>query len=227
MKKGYAQPAKKNGKTTLELVSCGKPFPGHELRIADDHGRALPDRVVGNVLLRGPSVTSGYFQAPEESAEVFKDGWLWTGDLGYMAGGELYVCGRAKDLVIVHGKNYYPHDIERIASEVHGVRMDQCVAFARSGPEGEECVVVCEAQGSDSDIDAIDRGIKQRVRSELGVPVTEVVLIKRNAMPKTSSGKVRRRETKQRLEAGTLDLAAAEQRRRTVPPPRASTPAMV
>jgi fatty-acyl-CoA synthase len=227
MKKGYAQPWRLNGATALELVSCGRPFPGHELRIADDHGRALPERVVGHVLLRGPSVTGGYFEAPEETAEVFKDGWLWTGDLGYLAGGELYVCGRAKDLIIVHGKNYYPHDVERIASEVHGVRMDQCVAFARSGPDGEECVVVCEAQGSESDIEAIDRGIKQRVRAELGVPVAEVVLIKRNAMPKTSSGKVRRRETKQRLEAGTLELATAEQRRRTVPSARRSSPAVV
>jgi fatty-acyl-CoA synthase len=227
MKRGEARPAY-NGTPSLEVVSCGRPFPGHELRIVDDEGNELGERAVGHVLLRGPSVTGGYFGDAEASAEVFKDGWLDTGDLGYLAAGELHVCGRAKDLIIVNGKNYYPQDIERIASEVHGIRQDQCVAFARAGADGsEECVLVAEATKLSDDPGSISSAIKKRVRSELGVSVAEVVLIKRNTMPKTSSGKVRRRETKSRLECSRLELVApAPMRRREIPPARPSAPAM-
>ena len=229
MKTGQAKAA--NGHGALEMVSCGKAFPGHELKIVDDAGNALGDRHVGNVLLRGPSVTQGYFGQPEETAEVYVDGWLRTGDLGYLDDGNLFVCGRAKDLIIINGKNYYPQDIERLASEVNGVRQDQCVAFSRLDADGaEECVVVCEAQRSKTDPELLASGVKQKVRTELGITVAEVVVIKRNSMPKTSSGKVRRRETKSRLLAGTLELWTPSKdgptARRPIPAPRASAPAL-
>jgi fatty-acyl-CoA synthase len=227
LKAGTARPGR--GDNTLQVVSCGKPFPGHEIVVIDDEGNRLPERAVGHVLLSGPSVTSGYFEQPEATAEVFKDGWLHTGDLGYLADGELYVCGRAKDLIIINGKNYYPQDVERIASQVHGLRQDQCVAFSRIGAGGEEeCVVVAEALRGKNDVDAITSAIRQRVRTELGIPIAEVVLIKRNSMPKTSSGKVRRRETKVRLEDGTLELLGASDlaSRRPPPPARQSAPAL-
>lgn len=226
MKRGQAMPVH-NGAPSLSLVSCGRPFPGHELAIVDDEGGRLPERRVGHVLLRGPSVTAGYFSDEAASAEAFRDGWLCTGDLGYLAGGELYLCGRAKDLIIVNGKNYYPQDIERIASEVHGIRQDQCVAFARPGKDGsEECVIVAEAIKGDNDIEVISSAMKARVRHELGISVAEVVLIKRNTMPKTSSGKVRRRDARARLESATLELLEHKPRRRSVPAPRPSAPAM-
>lgn len=224
MKSGQAKPA--NGHGSMEVVSCGKPFPKHELRIVDDAGSELPERSVGNVLLRGPSVTAGYFDQPEATEETFRDGWLHTGDIGYLAKGELYVCGRAKDLIILNGKNYYPQDIERIASDTHGVRPDQVIAFARTGEGSEECVVVCEAHRSAFDHDVVASTIKQKVRTELGIPVAEVVFIKRNSMPKTSSGKVRRRETKDRLEAGTLELLEVRTITPRPPEARASAPAM-
>jgi fatty-acyl-CoA synthase len=211
-----------DGGETLEVVSCGRAFPGHGIAIRDKAGKHLPDRVVGEIWLRGSSVTSGYFGQPEATAEVFHDGWLRTGDLGYLVDGELFVCGRAKDLIIVHGKNYYPQDVERVVSAVQGMRPDQCVAFARAGAEGEECVVVAESQGG-VDQREVTSAVKQRVRSELGIAVAEVVLIKRNTLPKTSSGKVRRRDTRARLEAGTLELLAP--RTPAVPAARASTPA--
>lgn len=205
-----------NGHGAVSLVSCGKPFPGHRLRIADDAGNPLPEGRVGHILLEGPSVTAGYFQQPEETAEVFKNGWLHTGDLGFLKNGELFVCGRAKDLIIINGKNYYPQDIERIAADAYGVRDDQCVAFAVKGQNGsEECVIIGEKRKGQTDEAEVRRLVIQKVRSELGVPVADVVLIKRNSIPKTSSGKVRRRETKDRYERGGLE-------RMTIPPPRAS-----
>ncbi|HZO14397.1 MAG TPA: fatty acyl-AMP ligase [Polyangiaceae bacterium] len=237
MKCGRATPVY-NGHASLELVSVGRPFRGHELSIVDEDGKELPERVVGHVLLRGPSVTRGYFDQPEDSAEVFHDGWLRTGDLGYLADGELYICGRAKDLIIINGKNYYPQDIERIASEVHGIRQDQCVAISRPGKDGtEECVLIAESvsvsrvgpQGAlpgDNDADTITSAIKNRVRRELGITVGEVVLIKRNSMPKTSSGKVRRSEAAARLESATLELFERPPRRRSIPAPRPSAPAL-
>jgi fatty-acyl-CoA synthase len=224
MKEGKARGA--NGHGAMEVVSCGRPFPKHELRIVDDAGNEVPERTVGHVLLRGPSVTSGYFGQPEATAETFKNGWLHTGDLGYLAGGELYVCGRAKDLIILNGKNYYPQDIERVASDTHGVRPDQVIAFAREGEGSEECVIVAEAKRASFDADLVESTIKQKVRTELGIPVAEVVFIKRNSMPKTSSGKVRRRETKQRLEAGTLELLDVIRSTPRPPQARPSAPAM-
>ena len=224
MKDGKAKAA--NGHGAMEVVSCGKPFPNHQLKIVDDAGTELPERSVGNVLLRGPSVTAGYFRQPEATAETFKDGWLHTGDIGYLANGELYVCGRAKDLIILNGKNYYPQDIERIASSTHGVRPDQVIALARTAEGSEECVVVAEARRNAFDPDLIGRTIKQKVRSELGIPVAEVVFIKRNSMPKTSSGKVRRRETALRLDANTLDLLEVAAPAPRIPQARASAPAM-
>ena len=220
METGKATPA--GAGESVELVCCGKSFPGHEIAVRGDDGRALADRMVGEVWLRGPSLTQGYFGHPEATAECFQDGWLRTGDLGYLVLGRLYVCGRAKDLIIVHGKNYYPQDIERVVSNVHGIRPDQCVAFARPGADGEECVVVAESLGG-VDLREVQSAVKQKVRAELGVAVAEVVLIKKSTLPKTSSGKVRRRDTKARLEDGILELCVAK--KAAAPAPRASSPA--
>src|SRR5262249_19285642 len=108
---------------TAENVSCGKPFPGHEIGIFDDDGRRLGEREVGEIRFRGPSVAGGYFRNPEATRQTFgADGWLRTGDLGYVAGGDLYISGRSKDLIIVHGRNYYPQGIEWQVEEVPGIR---------------------------------------------------------------------------------------------------------
>ena len=126
------------------------------------------DRQVGQVIVSGPSMTHGYFDEPEETKVSFVDGWLHTGDLGYLANGELFICGRAKDLIIINGRNYYPQDIERVASEAHNVRPDQCIAFGREGAAGEECVVVIEGLGPARDVLKSSREIIKRVRTELG-----------------------------------------------------------
>jgi fatty-acyl-CoA synthase len=201
MKQGRAEQA--SGGASMELVCCGKAFPGHEIKIMSD-GDVLGHRQVGEVWLRGPSVTAGYFGNPEATAESFVDGWLKTGDLGYTTPDGLYLCGRAKDLIILNGKNYYPQDIEAVVSRVDGIRDGQCVAFSRLSPDGAEiAVVVAEARKRSQ---ALCDAIVQAVRSELGLALGEVHLIKRSTLPKTSSGKVRRREAKARLENGGLEL---------------------
>jgi len=206
MKEGRAAAAVED-EPSLELVSCGRPFPGHELTIVGPDGAPLGERRVGEIWLRGPSVTSGYFGDEEATAETFGGGFLRTGDLGYQADGNTYICGRAKDLIILNGKNHYPQDIERVASTVEGIRDGQCVAFSRLDDAGaEQAVLVCESRRTGDAKQALTDAVVQAVRAELGVQLAEVVMIKRGTLPKTSSGKVRRRETKQRLERGQLEL---------------------
>jgi fatty-acyl-CoA synthase len=205
MRRGKATPARDDA-AAMELVSCGRPFPGHEIAImSPDHG-ALGEREVGEIWVRGPSVASGYYLNAEATEETFGGGWLHTGDLGYRANGELFICGRAKDLIILNGKNYYPQDVERIVSRIDGVRDGQCVAFSRlDGTGAEVAVVVAESRKNTA---GMADAIIAAVRAELGLSITEVHFIKRSTLPKTSSGKVRRRECRRRLEAAELELVS-------------------
>ena len=140
LRRGLAEPS--DGTTaedTLEIVSCGVPFPDHEVRIMDEQGQALPERCVGEVVARGPSVCPGYFENPEATSASFPgDGFLHTGDLGYLAGGKLHICGRSKDLIIIRGANFHPQDIEWALAEIDGVRRGNVVAFSApiSGKSG-------------------------------------------------------------------------------------------
>jgi fatty-acyl-CoA synthase len=198
MKRGKAERG-----ASMELVCCGKAFPGHEIRVMGPDG-PLGDRQIGEIWLRGPSVTAGYYGNAGATAETFGGGWLRTGDLGYTTSDGLYLCGRAKDLIILNGKNYYPQDIEQVVSRVDGIRDGQCVAFSRLDAAGAEvAVVVAEARKASR---ALCDAIVHAVRSELGLTLAEVHLIKRTTLPKTSSGKVRRREAKARLEDGELEI---------------------
>ena len=131
-----------NGTSRIELVSCGRPFPGHEVRIADPKGRTLPDRHVGQILLKGPSVFRGYLGREALSRETLAGGWLHSGDLGYLAGGELYVCGRVKDTIIVNGRNYYPQDLEQAAADGGDVRKGRVIAFGTQAGTGRDRIVV-------------------------------------------------------------------------------------
>jgi fatty-acyl-CoA synthase len=201
MKHGKADAPK--GGPSMELVCCGQAFPDHEVKIMSAAG-PLGHRQVGEIWLRGPSVTAGYFGNAEATEETFCGGWLKTGDLGYTTPDGLYICGRAKDLIILNGKNYYPQDIEAVVSRVDGIRDGQCVAFSKLDATGAEiAVVVAEARRASREL--CDK-IVQAVRSELGLTIGEVHFIRRTTLPKTSSGKVRRRDAKARLERGELEL---------------------
>lgn len=143
---GRAEPAKED-EPFQEFVSCGQTFCDHEVEIVNAVGHVLQEREVGEIRVCGPSVTVGYYGNEEATANVFRDGWLYTGDLGYHVDGHLFICGRLKDLIILHGKNYYPQDIERVASKMDGIRDGQCVAFSRLGAHGaEEAILVAESK---------------------------------------------------------------------------------
>jgi fatty-acyl-CoA synthase len=189
---GSAKPA--NGGSAADIVCCGRPFSGHEVRIVDDERQPLPDRRVGHIVVRGPSICAGYYGNAEATRETFRDGWLYTGDLGYLVGGELYVCGRIKDVIIIRGRNYYPQDIEWCVGQIEGARRDNVVAFGALADDEERLVVVAEAPRSQ--VERLHQEIPQRVLEEIGLSVWKVELVGPGTLPKTSSGKPQRRKTR-------------------------------
>ncbi|HTY64214.1 MAG TPA: fatty acyl-AMP ligase [Acidobacteriota bacterium] len=189
-------------KNRFELVSCGRTIPDHEVRIMNDRGEILPDGRVGEIVFRGPSVTPGYFRNPEASRQLLQGGWLHTGDLGFILDGDLYISGRQKDLVIINGRNYPPQAIEWIVEEIAGIRKGSVVAFSVNGDSTEKLVIIAETTMTDSA--GLTLAISEQVRSALGLSVYRVVLVGRGSIPKTSSGKLQRRQTKALFEGGQL-----------------------
>jgi fatty-acyl-CoA synthase len=191
-----------NGAKATPFVSCGRAFPHHELAILADDGRRLPERSVGEVVTRGPSIAREYWKDPEGSVRTFRDGWLHTGDLGYLAEGELFITGRKKDLIIIKGRNYDPQRIEWLVDDVAQVRKGSAVAFSRPGVESEELVVVAESRAQAQD--EVKLAISQRINEQLQLVPAEVMLVGPGALPKTSSGKLQRQKTRSQYLAGTL-----------------------
>jgi fatty-acyl-CoA synthase len=194
-----------NGAGFLEVVDCGRTFPGHEVSVQDDDGRILPDRHVGELCFRGPSVAAGYWESPEATRAAFRGGWLHTGDLGYLAGGHVFISGRIKDILIVNGRNYYPQRIEWLVDEIPGVRKGSAVVFTRPGSASEEIVVAVETRGADPL--ALKAEIVSRVSEEFQLAVSDVALVAPGALPKTSSGKLQRRKTREQYLNGTIGRA--------------------
>jgi fatty-acyl-CoA synthase len=146
----------------------------------------------------------GYFEQPDATAAALHDGWLLTGDLGYIADGDLYVCGRTKDLIIRQGRKYYPPDLESSVADLHGVALSGVVVFAVSRlEEADEVVAVLETRASGRSLE-IEEAVRRRIRETAGLDIDRVVLTPPGTIPRTTSGKVRRSETRARLEAGTL-----------------------
>lgn len=187
----------------LEHVSCGFTFPDHGLVIMDEDGRELPERTVGEIVFRGPSLAGGYFENSEATASAFRSDGLRTGDLGYIADGEIFVTGRKKDLIILNGRNYDPQSIEWVAAEVEGVRRGNVVAFSRAGTSTEELVVVAEVSDG-ADIEAVTTEVRRRLREELSLNPADVRLCPPGTLPKTTSGKLQRARASQQYVAGTL-----------------------
>lgn len=193
------------GEDDLELVSCGKTFPGHEVAILADDGRPLPEGTVGEIAFRGPSVTRGYHDNPEATRDLHQDGWLKSGDLGFLLDEELYISGRKKDLVILNGRNYHPQSIEWEVERVEGIRRGNTVAFSTRGENTEALVIVAETPRL-ADREALAEEVKNHLQATLGVVAHDVALVDRGRLPKTSSGKLQRKRTKAEYESGALGL---------------------
>jgi fatty-acyl-CoA synthase len=191
---------------SVTVVSCGLPLPDHRIRIVGEDGRELPEREIGEITLAGPSVMVGYYKEPALTKEALSGEWLRTGDLGYLADGELFVCGRAKDVIIVNGRKYHPQDLEWGVDDVAGVRRGRVVAFGLAQAGGPDRVAIVAEPSGTVDADALVESIRRRIGDLCGLYVDEVVLVPSGTIGRTTSGKVQRAATKARYERG--DLAA-------------------
>jgi fatty-acyl-CoA synthase len=197
-----------NGSTPAErivhVVGCGRALPGHAIEIVAEDGRGLPERQVGRIVARGPSVMAGYFEDPDATREALRGGWLQTGDLGYLAGGELFVCGRSSDLIIRQGRKYHPPDLESAIADVQGLRPGGIVVFGISRmEEADEVVAVLETRASLTPQEIVDH-VRRRVRETAGLELDRVLVAPPGTIPRTTSGKVKRAEARVRFQAGTL-----------------------
>ena len=188
----YAAPVAPDHASARNLAKLGYPLPGLQVRICDQaRGNSMRDREVGEIEIRGASVTPGYYRNPEATAATLHEGWLRTGDLGYLVDGELVVCGRIKDVIILGGRNVYPQDVERAVADVTGVRAGNVIAFGTEGKRGRESlVVVAESKGDE--LEQIRAAVKSAVYDAVGMAPEDVVLVRPGSLPKTSSGKLQR-----------------------------------
>ncbi|MDH3944872.1 MAG: non-ribosomal peptide synthetase, partial [Anaerolineae bacterium] len=176
------------------LASCGYPIPSTQISVVDDRGQDLEDRQVGNVLVKSPYMFDSYYQLPQETNESMQEGWLWTGDLGYMLNGELYICGRKKELIIVRGRNLLPHHIEEIAAAVLGKNLRYSVAFGiedtSSGTEAP--VLVCEMRQAVTPEQSaeMEKSIREEVNQILQIHLEDVRFEEKGWIAKTTSGKI-------------------------------------
>ena len=189
------------GEDAMNMVSCGAPLENAAVKVVDDARRELPERRLGEIMLHSDCMLTGYYNRPDLTEKTFHEGWFLTGDLGYLAGGEVYVTGRKKDLIIVGGKNVYPQDLELIASEVPGVHPGRVVAFGVYSEEmgTEEVVIVAEKDAPDDGSPASGGGdaqlaeeIRRRVTRGSDVALRQVRVVDRGWLLKTSSGKIAR-----------------------------------
>jgi fatty-acyl-CoA synthase len=193
-------PAGEEGSTPM--VSCGVPVEGTEIAVVDSGGSQLGDRQVGEIILRSDCMLTEYYRRPEITAEAIRDGWYFTGDMGYIANGELYITGRKKDLIIVGGKNVYPQDLEAIANHIPGIYPGRAVAFGLFDERiGSEVVVmVAELQ---SELDGrtpleIERELRQQIVAQTEITLADVRLVEERWVIKTSSGKIGRADNRKK-----------------------------
>ncbi len=193
-----------------DFVVCGQPMAGHRVEIRDESGAPLPERQVGRLFVEGPSVMPGYIDEPEATARVLKNGWLDTGDLGYWSDGEIVVTGRAKDLIIVNGRNIWPQDIEWAIEALPRLRQGDACAFSVESGAGEEVVVLVQSYVGDADeLEALTGSIRQTVKETAGVDCRIELISRKFGLPLTSSGKLSRTHAKAKFIAGGYTVPAA------------------
>ena len=210
-----AKPVADDDEDAVRLVSCGHAFPDHQISIFDlddaTSATPLPEHKVGEIRISGPSVMKGYWEDVERTRDTFAGGFMKTGDLGFLDGGHLFICGRSKEVVIVNGRNYYPQDMEWEAAKVPGVRKGNVIAFGARDPSGverdrERVVVAFEAQDAEDPEKsaALCVGVRRAVQEGMGLTLDDVVAVVPGALPKTSSGKLQRAKTRELYEGGAL-----------------------
>jgi fatty-acyl-CoA synthase len=202
-----AKPAGVNDQFPYQAVSVGTPIQGQEVAIVDAHAQRVAQDQVGQILVRGSSLMLGYYNNPQATDAAIKDDWLHTGDLGFISGDRLFVTGRAKEMIIKRGRNYYPYDIERAASQVAGVRKGCLVAFSVPNPDSgtEDLILVAETREKDGkQQQKIVKQIAAEVLAAVGLRPDQTVLVAPRTLPKTTSGKLQRLLAKKRYEQGRL-----------------------
>jgi len=209
-RQGHALQVPCDDTSAMEVVACGRPLPGYRVRVVSAEGKELPERHEGLLQFQGPSATQGYFRNPEATARLIRDGWRETGDRAYLAGGDIHLTGRVKDLIIRGGRNLYPYELEQAVGVLTGIRQGCVVAFAAAdeGTGSERLVIVAETRERNPERrTALEQAVRERVTDILGLPPDEVVLAPPRAVLKTSSGKLRRGDVRERYLAGSLMAA--------------------
>ena len=204
---GVAEPARLEDPKPLEIVACGQPLPGHEIRVVDEAGHELGERREGRLEFRGPSTTRGYFRNEIKTRELFHDGWLDSGDRAYMTGGDVYITGRIKDIIIRAGRHIYPQEVEDAVAEIPGIRKGCVAVFGVTDRASgtERVVVLAETREADPAARAELQARAQEVAGDIaGTPPDEIVLAPPRTVPKTSSGKIRRSAAKELYESGQI-----------------------
>ncbi|MDH3700946.1 MAG: AMP-binding protein [Alphaproteobacteria bacterium] len=206
-KRGHADPALPTDEQAIEFVACGQPIPNHQVRIVDASGREAPERMEGRLQFCGPSATRGYFDNPAQTATLFDGEWLNSGDLAYIAKGDVYITGRSKDVIIRAGRNIYPQEIEEAIGDIPGIRKNCVAVFGTidraSGTE--RIVIVAESEQADSEAqEGLRRKISDVATDLLETPPDDIFLGAADTVPKTASGKIRRTSARELYEAGRL-----------------------
>jgi fatty-acyl-CoA synthase len=210
MNRQVAEPVKVSSYTdptkTIKMLSAGRPIHNTQVRILDQHGKDLPERKIGEIAIHSDCMLTGYYHRPDLTEKAFLDGWYLTGDLGYLAQGELYVTGRKKDLIIVGGKNIYPQDLEILASEVNGVHPGRVVAVGilNDSTGTEDVMIIAELDDyeelTEDAREKISQEIRQRVTQGSDIVLRYVYLVRRNWLLKTSSGKIARAANREKYQ---------------------------
>ncbi|MEW8245383.1 MAG: AMP-binding protein [Candidatus Thiodiazotropha endolucinida] len=207
MLNGEALPAAEDDPDPLSIVACGRPLPGYRVQVVDGADRPLPERNEGRLEFQGPSATRGYFNNPDATKGLYRDGWLDTGDRAYLADGDIYITGRIKEMIIRAGRNIYPYELEQLVGELPGIRKGCVAAFPSidSANGSEQLVVVAESREKDPlRLDALRQAIRDKTIDLLGMPPDDLLLAPPHTVLKTSSGKLRRGAMRTLYEQGRL-----------------------
>lgn len=193
------------------FVLCGTALRDHAIAVRDSEGRDLPDRSVGRIFIKGPSLTPGYYGNDKATSDLYDGDWLDTGDMGYFLRGQIVITGRAKDLIIINGRNIWPQDIEWAVESLPGVRQSGVAAFSVDDGKGERIVAVVERRGRMSalELSELKRDVARMIQTAAGAPA-EIVLARPHSMVMTSSGKLSRAKVKAKYLSGAFDEAIAE-----------------